>query len=146
MLKKTINFTDMNGQPRSGEFYFNLTKAETMMWLTTAGEYTLDKVLLRLSEERNGKKIMEMFEDIIHRSYGKKSLDGVYFEKNEQLWQEFYQSNAYSEMFVELVTDAKKAADFVRAIIPSDIADEISKALKDNREGLPAGLKDYVSD
>lgn len=145
MLAKKIQFTDYDGQKREGTYYFNLNKAEVIMWLTTAGEYTLDKVLLRLSEERNGRKIMETFEDLIRRSYGKKSLDGVRFEKTEEIWNEFRQSEAYSELFVELVTDAKKAADFINGVIPSEMAKEITKTLAENKDGLPAELKDYVS-
>lgn len=144
MLEKVIKFTDFDGQIREGTYYFNLTKAETIMWLTTAGEYTLDKVLLRLAEEKNGKRIMETFEDLIRRSYGRKSLDGISFEKSEEAWRSFYQSNAYSELFTELVTDAKKAAIFVNAIIPSEMAKEVNKALLENKEGLPAELKDYI--
>lgn len=146
MLAKKIQFTDYDGQKREGTYYFNLNKAEVIMWLTTAGEYTLDKVLLRLSEERNGRKIMETFEDLIHRSYGKKSLDGVRFEKTEEIWNEFRQSEAYSELFVELVTDAKKAANFINGVIPSEMAKEVTKTLAENKDGLPAELKDYVPD
>ena len=144
MLAKTIEFKDLEGNKRSGTYYFNLNKAETIMWMSTTGEYTLDKVLLKLSEEKNGRQIMEIFEDLIHRSYGKKSVDGIRFEKTEEAWLDFYQSDAYSELFVELVTDAKKAADFVSAIIPADIAKEVSQTLSENRDGLPAELKDFV--
>lgn len=145
MLTKKISFTDYDGQKREGTYHFNLNKAETIMWMTTTGEYTLDKVLLRLSEERNGRKIMETFEDLIHRSYGKKALDGVRFEKSEELWLEFYQSEAYSELFSELVTDAKKAAAFVNGILPSEMADGINKVLSENKDGIPDELRDYIS-
>lgn len=144
MFEKTIKFVDFEGNTREGTYYFNLNKAETIMWLTTTGEYTLDKVLLRLSEERNGKRIMETFEDLIHRSYGRKSLDGISFEKSEEAWKSFYQSEAYSILFVELVTDAKKAAAFVNGIIPSEMAKEVTKTLLENKEGLPPEIRDYV--
>lgn len=144
MLSKEIIFTDYDGQQRKNTYYFNLNRAEVIMWMTTTGEYTLDKLLLRLSEERNGKRIMEIFEDLIHRSYGKKSLDGIRFEKSEEAWLEFFQSEAYSELFTELVTDAQKASAFVNAIIPSDMAKEVNKALLENRDGLPDTLKDYI--
>lgn len=146
MLSKTIKFLDYNKQEREQTFHFNLNKAETMMWMSTTGEYTLDKVLLRLSEERNGRRIMEIFEDLIHRSYGRKSMDGICFEKSEEMWLEFYQSEAYSELFTELVTDAKKAAAFVNGIIPQAIAQEVTKTLMENKDGLPAELRDYVPD
>lgn len=144
MYKKTIAFTDYAGKELTEDFYFNLNKAELIKWLTTSGDYTLDKVLERLSKERNGKKIMEIFEDLIHLSYGRKSLDDRKFEKTEEIWNDFYQTEAYSILFTELVTDAKKAADFVNKIIPRDLADEVEKIIRDNPDGIPDALKDYT--
>lgn len=145
MLKKSITFEDYDGNVRIEEHYFNLNKAEVTKWLTTSGDYTLDKVLERLSKERNGKKIMEIFEDLIRLSYGRKSLDGRKFEKTEEIWNDFYQTEAYSALFMELVTDAKKAADFVNKIIPKDLANEVEKIIKDHPDGIPDTLKDYTS-
>lgn len=144
MLVKRISFTDYDGNQRTEEHMFNLNQSEVIKWLTTSGEYTLDKLLLRLSKERNGKKVMEIFEDLIHRSYGVKSLDGRKFEKSEEKWKDFYETEAYSVLFTELVTDAKKAADFVNSVIPSELSDQIEKIMKDNPEGIPAELKDYI--
>lgn len=144
MYTKKIKFTDYNGVVREEEHFFNLNKAEVIKWLTTSGDYTLDKVLERLSKERNGKKIMEIFEEMIKMSYGKPSLDGRKFEKTDEIWNDFYQSDAYSELFTELVTDAAKAADFVNKIIPKVLADEVTKIIKENPEGIPAELRDYT--
>lgn len=144
MYKKTIEFTDYSDVVRKEDHYFHLNKAEVIKWLTTSGDYTLDKVLERLSTERNAKKIMEIFEDLIHRSYGRKSLDGRKFEKTEEIWNDFYQTEAYSVLFTELVTDAKKAADFMNRIIPKDLADEVSKIIKENPDGIPDAMKDYT--
>lgn len=144
MYKKTFEFTDFNGNVRKEDHYFHLNKAEIIKWLTTSGDYTLDKVLERLSTERNGKKIMDIFEDLIHRSYGRKSLDGRRFEKSEEIWEDFYQTEAYSVLFTELVTDAGKAAEFVNQIIPKDMANEILKVIQENPEGIPDELKDYA--
>lgn len=144
MYAKVIKFEDFNGNKREEEHFFNLNKAEVIKWLTTSGDYTLDKVLERLSKERNGKKIMEIFEEMIKMSYGKPSLDGRKFEKTEDIWNDFYQSDAYSELFTELVTDAAKAADFVNKIIPRDLADEVAKIIKDNPDGIPAEMRDYT--
>lgn len=144
MLKKTIKYEDYEGIIREEDFYFNLSKAEVIRWLTTNGDYTLDKVLEKLSKERNGKEIMKIFEDLIHLSYGKKSIDGRRFEKTEDIWKEFYETEAYSELFMELVTDAKKASDFVNKIIPKTFSDEINKIMKENEKGIPAEVSDYI--
>lgn len=144
MLVKTIEFEDYNGNMRKEDHYFNLNKAEVIKWLTTTGDYTLDKVLEKLSTERNGKQIMEIFESMIRLSYGRKSLDGRKFEKTEEIWNDFYQTEAYSVLFTELVTDAKKAADFVNQIIPKNLASEVDKIIKEHPEEIPEPLKDYV--
>lgn len=144
MLKKTITYEDYEGNTRTEDFYFNLSKAEVFKWLTTSGDYTLDKVLIRLSQERNGKKAMEIFEDLIRSSYGKKSLDGRRFIKNKEVWEEFYQTEAYSIMFTDLVSDARKASEFINSVIPNDLAREIARIMKENPEGIPDVVKDYV--
>lgn len=142
MLKKTIEFEDYDGNKRKEDHYFNLNKAELLKWLTTTGDYTLDKVIYQISKERNGKKIMETFEELIHLSYGRKSLDGRKFEKSEEIWEDFYRTEAYSNLFMELVTDAKKSADFVNKIIPKSLSDEVEKIIKDNPQMVPELLKE----
>lgn len=144
MFKKTITFEDYDGNKRTEDHYFNLNKSEVIKWLTTSGDYTLDKVLERLSTERNGKKIMEIFEGLIKMSYGKKSVDGRKFEKSEEIWNDFYQTEAYSILFTEMVTDARKAAGFVNNIIPKDLADEVERIIQEHPEGIPDELKDYT--
>lgn len=144
MVTKKIKYVDYDGNQREEEFLFNLNKAETLMWLTTSGEYTLDKVLIRLATERNGRKIMENFEELIRLSYGKKSLDGRNFEKSDEIWNDFRSTEAYSVLFTELVTNAKKAAEFVNQVIPKDLSEEVNKIMKEHPEGIPDELKDYI--
>lgn len=144
MYKKVVDYVDFDGNKRTEDCYFNLTKAEIIVWLTQSGDYTLDKVLTRLVQERNGSKIMEMFEDLLRRSYGKKSLDGRKFEKSDDIWNDFKSTEAYSELFMSIVTDAKAAGEFISHIIPTSLADEVQKALKDNPDGIPDELKDYI--
>lgn len=120
MLKKTITYTDYNGVERKEDFYFNLTKAEiTEMELSTTGG--LSTVLQRIVSEQDQPQLIRMFKDLIIRSYGKKSDDGKRFIKNEQLSEEFTQTEAYNILFMELATDADKAAKFVNGIIPKDL-------------------------
>lgn len=147
MLKKTISYTDYDGNERKEDFYFNLTKAEIIEWLrSTDGSYTLDKYMERIAKEKNGRKIIETFKDIIWRSYGEKSLDGRRFIKSDEVKLAFTETEAYSILFTELVTDAKKAADFMNAIVPLDLVEEIKKIMEENPDGIPDELKDYIPD
>lgn len=145
MLEKKITFTDYGNKVRTETHYFHLNKAEVIEFLTTNGDYTLDKLLKRLVEEHNGKEIMATFKDLIYRSYGKKSDDGRRFMKSKEIKDSFMETEAYSELFTELVTDGRAAADFINQIIPNDIASDIAKIVQENPEGVPAELKEYAS-
>lgn len=117
MLKKTITFTDYDGNQRTEDFYFNLSKAEIAeMELTTAGG--LEKMINRIVSEQDGQRIISLFKDLVLKSYGKKSDDGRRFIKNQELREEFSQTEAYSELFMELATDSDAAAAFVNGIVP----------------------------
>lgn len=118
MLKKTIQYIDFDGNERKEDFYFNLTKAEVAeMELSTEGG--LAKALTKIVETQDSKRIVESFKDLILRSYGIKSPDGKRFIKNQEVRDEFSQTEAYSELFMELATNADMAASFVNGIVPS---------------------------
>lgn len=117
MLRKTITYTDFDQNQRTEVFHFNLSKAEIMeMELGVTGGMT--QMLNKIIAEQDVSKIVETFKDIILRSYGEKSPDGKRFIKSVELSEAFAQTEAYSELFMELATDAKAAAAFVNAIIP----------------------------
>ena len=120
MLKKTIEFTDYNGVDRKEDHYFNLTKAELMeMELGTSGGFT--NMVQQVIDNKDGPTIMRVFKDLILKSYGVKSPDGRRFIKSEEISKEFEQTEAYSNFFMELVTDSEASAAFVKGIIPGDI-------------------------
>lgn len=126
MLKKTIKYTDYNGVERKEDFYFNLNKAEIMeMQLTTVGG--LDAYLKKIVSAQDMPTLMRIFKDLVLKSYGVKSDDGRRFIKNDQLREEFEQTEAYSILYMELSTDAEAAAAFVNGIIPADVAKQLPK-------------------
>lgn len=117
MLKKTITYTDFNGEERTEDFHFNLTKAEIMeMELGTNGG--LHQLLTKIVAEKDSAKIVEHFKTIIRKAFGEKSADGKYFVKSQELTDAFLQTEAYSDLFMELATNAQASSAFVNAIIP----------------------------
>lgn len=120
MLAKQITYTDYNGRVRTEEFLFNMTKAELMeMELGTTGGWT--EMIERIIKTENQPEIIKIFKQLILKAYGVKSDDGKRFIKSQELSDAFSQTEAYSELFMELATNSNAAADFINGITPSDI-------------------------
>lgn len=117
MYKKTMSYTDFDGNTRKEDFFFNFTTAELAeMELTTKGG--LKGEIEAITNEQNGEKIVDWFKKIILKSVGKKSPDGRKFIKSKEISDDFAQTQAYSDLFMELAFDAKKGADFINKVIP----------------------------
>lgn len=121
MFKKTITYIDYNGQERTEDFYFNLSKSEMIMLeSTTPGGYAA--MLQRIIDSKDNISLMKTFTDLIKMSYGVKSDDGKRFVKNEQVVDDFMNSAAFDQMFTEFFTDENSASDFAKGIMPQDLS------------------------
>ena len=128
MLKKTITYTDYDGLERTEEFRFNLTKAELMdMELTTVG--TFSKLMQKIIDEKDMVRLAKYFKELILKSYGVKSDDGKRFIKSPELSEAFSQTEAYSELYMELLSDSEYAVKFIQQVMPKDL---------DQSEAVPA--------
>ena len=120
MLKKLIKYTDYNGKERQENFYFYLNKAELMeMELGTVGG--MQNLIQLIIDKQDIPEIIKAFKMIILKSYGEKSADGVRFIKSEELSNAFSQTEAYANLYMELISDAKAAAAFINGIVPQDL-------------------------
>ena len=120
MLKKTITYRDYNDVERKEAFYFNLSKAEIMeMELGTSGGFT--EMVQKIIDTQDIPQIAKIFKELVLKAYGEKSPDGKRFIKNQELRDGFAQTEAYSDLFMELATNADAASAFVNGIIPDNI-------------------------
>lgn len=126
MYKKTITYTDYNDVEQTEDFYFNLSKAE-LVKIQLQNNGTLQAKLERLLNTREVSEIAQIFQDIIDMSYGVKSDDGKRFIKNQEVLDAFKQTEAYSELFIELTSNADAAIEFITGIIPAKIAEQIDQ-------------------
>lgn len=118
MIKKTIKYTDYNGVEREEDFYFNLSKAEvTEMELSKEGG--LGEYITRVVAAKDSQAIMSTFKELILKAYGVKSDDGKRFIKSNEISTAFSQTEAYSELFMELATNTESASAFVNGIMPT---------------------------
>jgi hypothetical protein len=126
LLKKTVTYKDFNDEEVTEDLFFHLSKAE-LVEMEMAHEGGLSAALKRIIDAEDGKAIIAEFKEIILGSYGKKSPDGRRFIKNQQIREEFESSEAYSTLFMELVTETQSAIDFINGIVPAGMAEEAQK-------------------
>lgn len=126
MFKKTITYTDYDGNERTEDFRFNLSKAEYVMFENSVIG-GMSKEIERAIAMQNGPRILEIFKDLVDRSYGVKTADGRRFMKSPELLQEFRETEAYVNLFMELVTDPEAGKAFLRGVSPSDMVAELDK-------------------
>ena len=127
MLKKTMTFTDYEGNERTEDHYFNLTRSECLkMEMSTNGGIT--KLITKLIQTQNMPEVMKIFENFLAQSYGEKSLDGRQFVKSPELFTAFSQTPAYDQLFFTLCTDADEASKFINAIIPNEAVQAAGQA------------------
>ena len=124
MLAKKIKYTDYNGVDREETFYFNLTKAELMkLEMGTTGGYA--EMIQKIIDAQDAPSIIKVFDEVVLAAYGEKSADGKAFIKidkdGHRLAAKFAQTEAYSNLFMELATDADAAAKFINGIMPADV-------------------------
>lgn len=130
MLKKKITYTDYNGAERTEDFYFNLSKAEIMeMEMNTSGG--LAETIEKIVAAQDVPAIIKIFKELVLKAYGEKSPDGKRFIKSDEIATAFSQTEAYSQLFMELATDADAASEFVNGIIP-DIATKTPAVIPNN--------------
>lgn len=134
MVKETRTYFDFDNNERTEDFYFNLNPAELYEMQNSVGG-GLAQLLEKITKEHDQTKIIEFFKKLVLASYGEKSLDGRTLMKDDTIRKSFECSMAYSEIFMDLATDAKKAADFVNGIMPpKDVMDKYIKRIEANNK------------
>ena len=120
MLKKTVTYVDYNGVERTEDFYFNLSKAEVAeMELSVEGGFS--KMLEEIIASKDNVRIVSLFKQIVLKAYGEKSADGRRFVKSEEISKAFSETEAYSEIFMELALNSDHAAAFINGIMPANL-------------------------
>lgn len=116
MFKHTITSLDFNGKEKTADYYFNLTKGEiAKIHLALPGG--LDGFLEHLKTDPDVNSIINVFEMLILRSYGKRTADDK-FIKSKELSEEFAATDAYSELFLEFIDNKD---DFVNKFLEGTV-------------------------
>ena len=137
MFKKQITYTDYNDVERTETFLFNISRAE-LLEMASGKLRDVGKLLSDIANQRDTTVLVTMFEELIRVSYGKKSEDGKRFIKSQEIYEAFLQSEAYSELLVDLTLDANEAIAFLNGIIPTKFLAELNSRIEKANAGTDA--------
>ena len=127
MIKKIINYTDLNGDECQDEYYFNLNKAELFsLDFDYQDQGGFINYVKTLANNASGKAIWELLQTLITKAVGKRSADGKRLIKNAEIAEEFRTSEGFGELLIELMTDEEKLTEFVQGIM-SNVVSELKK-------------------
>lgn len=129
MYKVTLTYEDLNGDQRTEDFYFHLSRSAAIRWENSV-DGGLSARMQRIVDSNSKPALMKLFEDVIMKTYGIKTEDGKRFEQSEEISTAFMQSPAYDALFLKLFTEDGYASTFINAIIPdvSDLKDKEKKS------------------
>ena len=131
MIKKTVTYTDYNGVERTESFYFHFSEAEILdMEMSTEGGFA--ERVQRIIDAKNQTELLKVIKQFVYDAYGVKSEDGKRFMKNDEVKAAFIESPAYSEIFMEMLTNDKLAAEFVNGVVPANMKDKLAALANKN--------------
>lgn len=125
MIRKTISFTDLDGNEVTEEFHFHMSVADLAEFMLDKGEDFVEHIKeLTAKDDRKG--LFQVFKQLLTASVGRRSEDGRKFLKSQETTDDFMSSDAFSEFLLEL-HETGKAIEFWNGIMPSDLEKKVAK-------------------
>lgn len=129
MITKTITYTDFLDEERTETFRFNLSVAELMKW-ELSKEGTLTEHIKRIQETVDVPKLIDLYSELIDRSYGIMDPTGRKFVKSKEALEDFKATNAYSDLYMELATNQDKGAEFIAGVVSNKLKKLMDEGVK----------------
>lgn len=123
MINKTVTFKNFDGEEVTKTYSFHMNKTEMMRW-ETEGEESIGKKVVDAVNTKNPKGIFEFICELLLRSYGEKSEDGISFVKVKNgipLRDSFESSLAFDAIIDEFIKDPNKLNAFVEHVFPEEV-------------------------
>ncbi len=119
MVKKEITYNNFDGETCTDTLYFNLTQEECLSMSATEDVVAKLEHAINTEDTAEFVKMVKMF---VLAGYGERTADGKRFTKvdadGRRLSTYFEATEAFSKLFMELITDEAKATDFFKKMLP----------------------------
>lgn len=137
MLRKKITYTDFNGNERTEEFCFFLSEADLMKTeVKSAASGGFKNIIQRMVDAKDYKAMVDLFDELIIKSYGVISEDGRRLMKGRdgEYAREFMETNAYTQLVMELLSgDESKITEFIEGMLPQKILEEAKRDMANEK-------------
>lgn len=111
MFKHTVEYVDFNGNQRKEELLFHLSLPEVTRLQAEIGKDIKDHVQ-ELVANQDLNELLKFMETMMLNAYGQKTSDGKSFQKSRALRESFEYSQAYAEIFEQMMTNPELAKKF----------------------------------
>lgn len=137
MITKTLSFETFDGEKVTKTFSFHMNKSELLKWETENRDQSVGKQIQDAVNNKDPKGIFDFIYELILRSYGEKSDDGMSFVKTRNgvaLRENFENSIPFDTLLDELLNDPDKLNAFIEHVFPAEVlkmgADQMEKEAK----------------
>ena len=104
MIRKEIEYRDLNGDLQKTTAYFNMMTPEvTRITMKFGIDGDLKEGVAQMIARRDGERMIEFLEDTILTAYGRRVESGKQFLKSKKDREDFENSVAYAELFAAML-------------------------------------------
>ncbi len=142
MVKKTLTFTDFDGNKTTKDFYFNINKME-FRELDKKVPGGIQLMLDQVQSERNLDRFVDLLSSLILESYGE-NVDGRFVKTDRygrRLSDYFAISEAWDILFMNLFNNPEELVEFMSGIIPKDMSDQFKEEVKKQEAEQAANMQ-----
>lgn len=141
LIKRIKSENFITGEMEEKEFRFHLSKPEILDLEFESNEKLTEKIKVIIAK-KDTDTIYRIFKELICKSYGEVSEDGSRFIKIDSngnpLYLNFLQTDAYSQMFDEMLSSETAITEFIKGILPKGFteSEEYKNAEKQTKKEL----------
>lgn len=119
MYKKTVKYTNLDGEEKEKMMYFNYTAEQLIEVLQRQGiEFEdlskFDQVVAEMQKEESPMHMVRFMHDLVVSAYGERDESGEHFFKSDKIRWNFDHSAAFEQYFTDLMADPKEASRLMR--------------------------------
>lgn len=126
MFSITKKYVDYNGVEKEETFWFNLSKRE-LTGLVYGPAQGLDGVIEEIIQSGASGRALDLFEEVVLASYGKKMPDGRFakVDENGRRYADLFKETVvYDDIIMDMMMNTKSLIAFFNGVVPADLREK----------------------